>query len=81
MLWLRKPSDSGDNETLRDRSRHILEKIVVTGKDSNQPFNASRAGTVMQSQSIELSLARNSVQSGEPPIVDEECLLELMRGL
>jgi hypothetical protein len=44
----------------------------VTGDESNQPSDAS--GTVMQSQSIEVSSMRNSAHSGEPPIVDEECL-------
>jgi hypothetical protein len=45
----------------------------VTGDVSNQPSDAS--GTVMQLHSIEISLTRNSARSGEPPIVDEECLL------
>jgi hypothetical protein len=54
--------------------RCILEIIVVTGEESNQPSDASRAGTVMPLQSIKLSLTRNSARSGEHPIVDEECL-------
>jgi hypothetical protein len=47
----------------------------VTGDESNQPSHVSRTDTVMQLQSIEVSLTRNSGLSGEPPIVDEECLL------
>jgi hypothetical protein len=47
----------------------------VTGDESNQPSHVSRTDTVMQLQSIEVSLTRNSGLSGELPIVDEECLL------
>ncbi len=59
-LLLRYSSEFGaDDWTWRGRVRYILEKIVVRGSARAQPFDASRAGTVIPLQSIEGSLARN----------------------